>query len=411
MQETREIRALVIAATVALKPGRNGWTVPSQSGSGTYWVDPEKGFCSCPDHELRQIACKHVLAVRLTMSREHNTTDGSYQITRTAEVVYSQSWSSYNVAQCEEKERFLDLLATLCRTLDGPVDPDRGRGRPRTPTSVMAFAATYKVYSRFSSRRFTSDLRSAAEQGLIPIAPHFNSVCNFLSNPELTPVLKHLITTSALPLKAVESDFAIDSTGFSTSRFVKWFNKKYGKETDNREWVKLHAMCGVTTNVVTACEVTGWTAADTNFFRPLLTTTAEHFDIEQVSADKAYLSHANVDAVEKFGAVPFIPFKSNTRPPTTMDGAWERMYHMFALERETFLANYHKRSNVETTFSMIKAKFGDAVLSKSDTGQMNEALCKVLAHNLCCVISAIHELGIEPPTFRAELPTAQQTPC
>ena len=25
-----------------------------------------------------------------------------------------------------------------------------------------------------------------------------------------------------------------------------------------------------------------------------------------------------------------------------------------------------------------------------------EALCKVLAHNICCIISAIHELGVEP---------------
>ncbi len=77
------------------------------------------------------------------------------------------------------------------------------------------------------------------------------------------------------------------------------------------------------------------------------------------------------------------------------------MYHLFAYERDTFRANYHKRSNVETTFSMIKAKFGDALLSKSDTGQMNEALCKVLAHNICCVIGAIHELGIEPTFGRA----------
>lgn len=147
--------------------------------------------------------------------------------------------------------------------------------------------------------------------------------------------------------------------------------------------------------MVTSAEVTGWTAADTNFFRPLLAATAEHFTIKKVSADKAYLSHANVDAVEKFGAVPFIPFKINTKVPTG-DGAWERMYHLFAYERGTFLANYHKRSNVETVFSMIKSKFGDAVLSKTDPGQMNEALCKVLAHNICCVIGAIHELGIGP---------------
>jgi len=45
---------------------------------------------------------------------------------------------------------------------------------------------------------------------------------------------------------------------------------------------------------------------------------------------------------------------------------------------------------------MIKAKLGDAVQSKSDRGQVNEVLCKVLYHNLCVLIQAIHELGIEP---------------
>ena len=32
----------------------------------------------------------------------------------------------------------------------------------------------------------------------------------------------------------------------------------------------------------------------------------------------------------------------------------------------------------------------------SDVGQANEALCKVLAHNICVLVQAIHELGIEP---------------
>jgi transposase len=352
------------------------------------------GSCTCPDHEVNAQTCKHLLAVRFTIKRERGE-NGSYKITKVAQVTYTQEWTAYNAAQCEEKDRFLELLGDLCATL--PMPPRR-KGRPALPLSVQTFASVYKVYSRLSSRRFTSDLRDAHAKGLIDQAPHFNSVTNSIHNPAMTEVLKHLITLSAMPLKAVETDFAVDSTGFSTSRFIRWYDKKYGAETDKREWVKLHAMCGVRTNVVTAAEVTGWTAADTTYFKPLVQVTGENFDMGQVSADKAYLSHANADFVEKFGATPFIPFKSNTvvPPPTLMPGGWERMYHLFAYERETFLTNYHKRSNVETTFSMIKAKFGDALLAKSDVGQMNEALCKVLAHNICCVISAIHELGIEP---------------
>jgi transposase len=56
---------------------------------------------------------------------------------------------------------------------------------------------------------------------------------------------------------------------------------------------------------------------------------------------------------------------------------------------------YHKRSNVETTFSMIKRKFGERLRSKTDTAQINEVLCKILAHNLCCVIQSMYELNID----------------
>jgi hypothetical protein len=45
---------------------------------------------------------------------------------------------------------------------------------------------------------------------------------------------------------------------------------------------------------------------------------------------------------------------------------------------------------------MIKAKFGERLRSKTKTSQVNEVLCKVLCHNLCCLIQSIYELGIEP---------------
>src|SRR5258708_30229564 len=72
------------------------------------------------------------------------------------------------------------------------------------------------------------------------------------------------------------------------------------------------------------------------------------------------------------------------------------MFHYFSLNRDEFFAKYHKRSNIESTFSMIKAKFGDHVRSRCDVAMKNEVLCKVLCHNICCLISAIYELGLEP---------------
>ena len=159
-------------------------------------------------------------------------------------------------------------------------------------------------------------------------------------------------------------------------------------------------MCGVNTKVVTAVDISGWTANDTNYFVPLVERTVQHFEVREVSADKAYLSRKNLNAVGSVGGMPFIPFKSNTLEPTEA-GMWARMYHLFMYRREQYMELYHKRSNIETAYSMIKGKFGSALRSKSDTGQINEALCKVLAHNICVLIQAMHAFNLHP-VFCAE---------
>ncbi len=48
--------------------------------------------------------------------------------------------------------------------------------------------------------------------------------------------------------------------------------------------------------------------------------------------------------------------------------------------------HYHQRSNVESTFSTVKRKFGDYIRSKLETAMVNEDLRKFLCHNLCCLI-------------------------
>lgn len=77
------------------------------------------------------------------------------------------------------------------------------------------------------------------------------------------------------------------------------------------------------------------------------------------------------------------------------------MFHLYKYNEAEFMRRYHKRSNVETTFSMIKRKFGERLRSKHKTAQLNEVLCKILCHNLCCIIHSMYELGIDV-SFGAE---------
>src|SRR5687767_15896948 len=84
------------------------------------------------------------------------------------------------------------------------------------------------------------------------------------------------------------------------------------------------------------------------------------------------------------------------------------MYHFYHFHREDFLRHYHKRSNVESTFSMIKAKFRDHVRSRTDVAMVNEVLCKILCHNICVVIQSQIELGIEPIFWPDDQPSAER---
>jgi transposase len=311
-------------------------------------------------------------------------------------VIESQNWTAYNTASCEEKRRFGALLADLCRGIPQP-ERTPGPGRPPLPLSDMTFAATYKVYCGFSSRRFTTDLRDAFVEGHIDSTPHFNSVSNYLANPMLTAILKELVVLSSLPLKAVETDFVVDASGFSTGRYVRWVDKRWGreKETDYRDWFKVHLVCGVRTKIVTGVDISGSTIHDGYFLSPLIKKTAENFHVREVAADKAYLSKKNMRMVDALGGTPYIPFKSRNVEPKD-DSIWAKMYHLFHYRREEFLAHYHQRSAVESAFSMMKTKFGSSVRSTSEVGQVNEVLAKVLCHNICVLIRAMHELGIEP---------------
>ncbi len=386
---------MVIAALCKLKRADENWLVPSQSAeTKDYRVNVRNQSCSCPDHAETGLKCKHLFAVEFMMKRETNA-DGSItetsSMTFTEKVTYRQDWPAYGKAQSREKDRVQELLFDLCQGLAEPVHTGPGR----TPHTVKdsIFAMTFKVYSTLSGRRFSSDLREAHRRGHLSASVPGAKVTKFFRDPAFTPILKALIAKSAAPLKAVETDFAIDSSGFGSSKFEKWFDHKYGKTRSKCVWVKAHIACGVKTNIVTAIRILDKDAGDSPQFVPLVTETAKTFTIGEVSADKAYTSLENFEAVAACGGTGFMAFKVNATGGK--GGLFQKMFHYFQYKQEEYMNHYHKRSNVESTFSMMKRKFGDAVRSKEDTAMVNEVLCKVLAHNLCVLNQEECELGIE----------------
>lgn len=306
-------------------------------------------------------------------------------------------WQSYNRAKCNEKRMFYLLLDELCSIVKQPVHTE---GRRPTPLRDLLFCACLKVYNNFSARKISSDMKHAQEAGYIQKVPHFNTLLMFMNEQMTEALLDKLITVSALPLRELETDFAHDSTGFGCHQYERWMKARFTKAIRNpekiwRNYVKLHASIGTRTNVITGAEVTHGTRGDAPHFEKSAKRTAVNFNVKRYSADKAYLSTKTMQIAESLNFLPFIPFKENSRHKNKDAPLWNYMYVYFKNNKEEFERFYHRRSNVETTFGMIKTRLGEFLKCRNLQAQKNEVLLKCLTHNICCLVQEIFESGIE----------------
>ena len=274
---------------------------------------------------------------------------------------YPRDWRGYNSAQTHEESDVKGLLGGFCEIIsliEGRLLGPRGKGRPRWPLGDVVLADVLKVYRGVSSRRFQSPLREAAVQGYLRNGsscassrrsntgpdsslevsdyPKFNTVSELMRSDWLMPLLLELVSVTAAPLQHMETEFAIDGTGLSTRIFGRWLveKPKAGSEDEGspdgdpvedgagegneipdepenvrHDWMKLHALCGVKTNIIFRAAISSSRGADTSYFRGLVTETHARFNLQGLGADKAYSSTDNHDLLAGFGIEPRIPFK------------------------------------------------------------------------------------------------------
>ena len=240
-------------------------------------------------------------------------------------------------------------------------------------------------------------------------APSFASMFRYLDKPELSPLLKALIERSAQPLSAIETDMAVDSSGFSSSVYDRWFDHKWGRERKAAKWVKAHIICGVKTNVVVSAEVKMGNSADSPQLPGLANTAALSFDVQEVSADKAYSGHRNLNAIAAAGAKPLIPFKDNTVPRRCEPGRTDTPDGQYRMVKGISFLRLQP-GGVQSALSQA-LKRGDDLLDDQDEirrvrSVQDEVLAKILCHNICVLIQSFYELGITPSflDFETEQP-------
>jgi transposase len=302
--------------------------------------------------------------------------------------------SARDEAAVREKGEFMLLLSELCRTVESQLPATR---RPRLPLHDVVYAMALKTYLTFSTARSMHDVGQAKEKGFIGEIPHHSSIDKYMQAKGVTPYLEELIRRSSLPLRPFERDFAIDSTPFESCHFYAHKNKKTGEVVIGRRGVRLHIICGVRSHIITAAMVSASYKHDTKFFEPLLRMThALKFNIDSIAGDKGYFSERNMLLAKELGVKAYLTPKRNASAEgKNRSQEWRDSVSQYRENEENSAKHYRMRSNVETTFSIIKRVFGNRLRTKLTTAQVNEVLCKVLCQNLRVLIQYKFQLGIK----------------
>ena len=416
----RIARGLRIAASdTPFVKTTNGWMIPSDSRRGVeylVWFDEDGAHCSCDD-TFR--TCKHIVALQIRLNGNRKTRvvpalafrptastidhplPASTSNNRTpvqadppARPDQLTYWQRYNLAQTNEGWLFPQLLHALCALVPEPAG--QATGRPRTSVRDLLFGEVYREYCGLSSRRCHTDIEEVAEDGYISKPYGYNVGTDFLNLPETTDLLRALITESARPLQGIERTFAVDSSGFTTSKYARWHDEKYGSRKSGRTYVKTHIFVGVKSHIITAAAASVEPVGDITMLPTLLKETRiAEFTVEELTADGAYLSEPILEWLHAMGILAWIPFRQNAKFHYD-NSLWDKHLATFTLNQDLFAEHYHQRSQVESTFSMVKTKYGSSVRGKNPTSQANNVLCKLLANNLYALIHAIYEIGLQP---------------
>ncbi len=320
---------------------------------------------------------------------------------------YPQKWHFYYQASRTEKLMFFRIIKDAVDYLDIEAKY-KGTGRPPANIKDIVKALCIKGYCGLSSWRIESELKLAQTFGIINKVYKRSALNNYLNNKYVVEILKELLKTIAEPLQEIEETVAIDATGMASSYGKKRWVEVRLTHRLRKDFAKLHIISGVKSNIIFSADVTEGTSSDSPHLKELLEEL--RFKPREFVADAGYISKDNVIAISDKGIKPFIMPRKNITGQRGGSASWRYLIRLWKENKEIFLMHYHARSNVESTFSMLKRKFGDYVRAKNIIGQTADILSKVVCLNAVILSEAMLEYGIRTRFQNDGFPYTQEQP-
>ena len=297
-------------------------------------------------------------------------------------------WSKYDEAQVNEINDMLLLIREVVDKAESNIGlqeaPDSiGPGRPKNSPADEAKVILLQQYFCASNRVAAGYALLFKEKLNLKKTFSYKTIERAYEDPEVAFVLEEVFRLTQVPVSHREHVFGPDGTGLSTSMKQNYENDRQSGKV-HKGYEKMIVMVGCTYKLFSAFQFAARPAANEfPYFAPLLAHTLDRYDqIEMISADAGYLSRNNCELVKDAGATPRIYPKERVIIRQRGMVAWREMLADLVCDPQTWLRDYHVRSNVEASFSSFKRDCPVPLRKKLQQRKKQEAFTRACNYNL-----------------------------
>jgi hypothetical protein len=203
--------------------------------------------------------------------------------------------------------------------------------------------------------------------------PHFTTLQKFMKRFN-SMLLERLIYDVIGSCKC--SRVAVDSTGFSSGYASTYYVKRLEGKGEVRSFMKASIAIDLKRQLVISLKLRKAPSNDSRDFIPLLKKISPWL----VVADKGYDAEKNLLYLRSRNIHAVIPVKTGHNAPrrTKLRKRMRKWFESNPVADEI----YHERSKVESVFSSLKRKFGDALHSRSTLLGKKELKLRFLVYNV-----------------------------